>query len=372
MPFRPRVRARGGKEPLREVSCLRQGRAACPRDGGVYRECVLLRRAAQDVSDRRDGPLLPRPSTARRRVPRGGRSNMVSILERGLSALHGGTCAAAGASPSSPPRDSIASERSRAGVRAALRASGRSLRGLQRVRQGGPELSRRDSSRSHRLPNRPRALDVSGDPAYLSNPRAQPGAAQGGQSCLEGLFRRDANWYEVLGELGAEGHRALVKIADFGISFRTADEERGYAVGTRPMLGTPRYIAPERGKGEYGGTRSDIFSLGIIAYELITGRAPFPGLKKRQVVEAYQSHPIRLPAEHVGKFPAGFGELFDGMTAIDPSRRWDAERVVPRSSRLQFDLAAVDGSPAGGFPQGVSCRGFSCRGSLAGDRLAGD
>ena len=63
---------------------------------------------------------------------------------------------------------------------------------------------------------------------------------------LRDWFRRDGNWYEILGGLCVHEERSGLKIADFGISFRAADEERGYAVGRRPLMGTPRYLAPER------------------------------------------------------------------------------------------------------------------------------
>ena len=157
---------------------------------------------------------------------------------------------------------------------------------------------------------------------------------------LKEWFRRDGNWYEILGDLGARAPKAWVKIADFGISFRTGDEERGYQVGKRPMMGTPRYLAPERGKGEYGGPHSDLFSLGIIAYEIVVGEPPYPTLERREVVKAYQQKPLQLPRRYVESFPAGFGELIEGMLALRPAGRWDAERVILEIVKLQFDLKA--------------------------------
>ncbi len=157
-------------------------------------------------------------------------------------------------------------------------------------------------------------------------------------SVLRDWFRRDGNWYEILGEMGAEDTAANVKIADFGISFRMADEERGYKVGKRPALGTPRYLAPERGKGEAGGTKSDIFSLGIIAYEMVVCEAAFPGLKGPDLIRAYRAKQVRVPATALQGFPDGFDTLMRGMLEIDPARRWDAERVIREIVKLQFDL----------------------------------
>jgi hypothetical protein len=154
---------------------------------------------------------------------------------------------------------------------------------------------------------------------------------------LRDWFRRDGNWYEILGEMGSDSPLAKVKIADFGISFRMSDEERGYPVGRRPVLGTPRYIAPERGKGGYGGFKSDVFGLGIITYEMAVGRPPFPELKGSDVIQANRELRVSLPADVAKRFPTGMGALLDGMLQKDPQLRWDAERVVMEVVKLQFD-----------------------------------
>jgi serine/threonine protein kinase len=154
---------------------------------------------------------------------------------------------------------------------------------------------------------------------------------------LRGWFRRDGNWYEILGELGSETPVPKVKIADFGISFRIEDEKRGYQVEKRPVLGTPRYLAPERVKGEHGGPPADIFSLGIIAYEMACGEPPFPSLRGEKVMEANRTQRIALPPEVLACYPPGMEALVAGMLAKEPQRRWDAERVLREVVKLQFD-----------------------------------
>jgi serine/threonine protein kinase len=154
---------------------------------------------------------------------------------------------------------------------------------------------------------------------------------------LRDWFRRDGNWYEVLGELGSYVPVAKVKLADFGISFRLKDDERGYQVEKRPALGTPRYMAPERGDGEYGGFKSDLFALGIIAFEMAVGRAPFPDLKGSDVIQANRERAIELPPEVLERYPPGMAALIAGLLEKDPIRRWDAERVVREVVKLQYD-----------------------------------
>jgi len=67
-----------------------------------------------------------------------------------------------------------------------------------------------------------------------------------------------------------------VKLLDFGIAMKD-DARRLTFAGPTPMLGTPDYIAPEQVKGQRGDQRSDIYSLGAMFYEMLTGQPPFTG-----------------------------------------------------------------------------------------------
>src|SRR5262249_18516450 len=71
----------------------------------------------------------------------------------------------------------------------------------------------------------------------------------------------------------------LVKVLDFGLARRLpAGRVAGPASGTDPgtLVGTVLYMSPEQARGEAVGTPSDIFSLGLVLYELAAGRHPFP------------------------------------------------------------------------------------------------
>ena len=157
---------------------------------------------------------------------------------------------------------------------------------------------------------------------------------------LRSWFRRDGNWYEIIGDLASQQIVPRVKIADFGISFRVRDQTRGYQVQKRPALGTPRYLAPERAKGEVGGPSSDLFSLGVLAYEMIVGRPPFPEAKGPDVIKANQDHKIVFPDEALVGYPEGTAELLERLVERDPQRRWDADRVLRMILKLQFDHQA--------------------------------
>jgi serine/threonine-protein kinase len=67
-----------------------------------------------------------------------------------------------------------------------------------------------------------------------------------------------------------------IKLLDFGIAMKEDARRLTYA-GPSPMLGTPDYISPEQVKGQRGDQRSDIYALGAMFYEMLTGQPPFTG-----------------------------------------------------------------------------------------------
>jgi eukaryotic-like serine/threonine-protein kinase len=86
-----------------------------------------------------------------------------------------------------------------------------------------------------------------------------------------GVVHRDLKPENVM--VGGDGR---IKIIDFGIAMKEA-ARRITHVGVSPLMGTPDYIAPEQVKGERADQRSDIYSVGAMLYEMLTGRPPFTG-----------------------------------------------------------------------------------------------
>jgi eukaryotic-like serine/threonine-protein kinase len=84
----------------------------------------------------------------------------------------------------------------------------------------------------------------------------------------------------------------VVKLADFGIA-RAADQSSITQVGS--VLGTAAYLAPEQARGEEAGPRSDLYSLGVVAYQLLSGRLPYEAMSLSELaLKQQRESPIPL------------------------------------------------------------------------------
>jgi serine/threonine protein kinase len=147
-----------------------------------------------------------------------------------------------------------------------------------------------------------------------------------------GLVHRDVKPGNLL--LGRDGS---IKIVDFGIA-RAVDAIPLTRTGT--LMGTPLYLAPEQAAGSPATGSSDLYALGVIAYEMLTGRPPYEG-PATAVLLAHRDSPLPpLPSS----VPPGLGGLVRALTAKDPAARPEnAAAVAERATRLRT-------APAGGVP----------------------
>ena len=110
---------------------------------------------------------------------------------------------------------------------------------------------------------------------------------------LRAFHRKDIIHQDLKPENIMIDQHGLVKIIDFGSSRAASQSETGSPVETPALVGTIDYTAPEYHLGEPATNRSDIFSLGVIAYEMLTGKLPYGkgfasarDINKRSYIEA--------------------------------------------------------------------------------------
>ncbi len=105
-----------------------------------------------------------------------------------------------------------------------------------------------------------------------------------------GVVHRDLKPDNILLASTADGDQ--VRILDFGIAkILEANAGDAKTLTQGSVIGTPKYMSPEQASGDSVDERSDFYSLGVVLYELLTGKAPFVGRSMRQIVMAHLSTP---------------------------------------------------------------------------------
>jgi hypothetical protein len=123
------------------------------------------------------------------------------------------------------------------------------------------------------------------------------------------------------------------KLADFGIA-RLLDESRLTATGR--IIGTPGYLSPEQVRGEQVGSAADIYSLGLLMLEALTGVQPFPG----PALESASARLVRDPTIP-GEVGADWVDLLTAMTARDAAARPTALDVALAAQSLDVSASAT-------------------------------
>jgi hypothetical protein len=113
-----------------------------------------------------------------------------------------------------------------------------------------------------------------------------------------------------------------VSLIDFGLA--KANENDISLTGTREIFGTPYYMSPEQGHAEIIDARSDLYSLGVVFYEMLIGRKPFNGATAMEVI--YKHKRVELP-EIAPEF-ASYEGLLRGLLAKSPDNRFQSARAL--------------------------------------------
>jgi len=133
-----------------------------------------------------------------------------------------------------------------------------------------------------------------------------------------------------------------VKVTDFGtakiLQFGTVQQ-------TANVMGTPSYMSPEQVKGRAVDGRSDIFSLGVMLYEMVTGEKPFPGQNITTVIYKIVNEEPIPPKQVDPSIHAGISAAIMRALAKDPDTRYQSCREMLEDLRNYRSLSAAPGNP---------------------------
>jgi serine/threonine protein kinase len=173
-----------------------------------------------------------------------------------------------------------------------------------------------------------------------------------------GIVHRDIKPQNVL--LDETGH---AKVADFGIALAAS---RSSTSGTNLLFGTPSYMSPEQAMGERVGPESDLYSLGVVLYEMLTGTVPFAAEGPLATAMKHLTEPPLPPRKRNASVPKAMDTLVMGLLTKDPEDRY------PSAAQLIEDLrGAQEGLPlafagAAGYPETLGQPGRAPLSVLAG------
>jgi serine/threonine protein kinase len=134
----------------------------------------------------------------------------------------------------------------------------------------------------------------------------------------------------------------VVKLADFGIA-RATDQSSITQVGS--VLGTAAYLAPEQARGEEAGPRADLYSLGVVAYQLMTGRLPYEANSLSELALKQQREPPASVDELNPRVPPELADAISLALALDQEER--PETALLLAEAITAGARGVEPSPNG-------------------------
>ncbi len=134
-----------------------------------------------------------------------------------------------------------------------------------------------------------------------------------------GVIHRDLKTENVVVETRRDGGD-FVKVVDFGIAALVDQPEGG-------VVGTPEYMSPEQIRGEVPQPTTDLYAVGVLLYELITGETPFAGGTLGEILERHLGQTPRPPGE-LAACPDDLAKVIMRALAKEPADRWESAAVM--------------------------------------------
>src|SRR5215203_2867337 len=156
--------------------------------------------------------------------------------------------------------------------------------------------------------------------------------------------------------------QGTVKVMDFGIA-RAVSDSAATMTSTAAVIGTAQYLSPEQARGEGVDARSDVYSLGCLLYELVTGEPPFTGDSPVSVAYQHVREDPRLPSSISPDIPPELDAIVMKAMAKNPANRYQSaadmrsdllravagQRVEATPVMGDAEKTAIIGAPPGGY-----------------------
>ena len=165
-----------------------------------------------------------------------------------------------------------------------------------------------------------------------------------------GIVHRDLKPANVVADDFGAGER-VYKVVDFGVAHMRQQPDETRMTGSHEFLGTVSYASPEQLTGGLVDARSDVYSLGAVVFELLTGRVPYEGQDSLAIISGHLSKPVPQPSSIRSNLPPWIDVVVSRALAKHSADRWP-------------DMAAFGQAMSGADTVRVSTRNAGAGGGL--------